>query len=116
MGKQIQHDGYAIPSVRPVFYPFEVFLDGAQKFLPKGAVYIPKCIESKRCRVVGIADRRCFGSGGACRDDGHRSGIGRGYDPCCREVCVDGGGEGEAKVSERASVEVCVDGCRIRVG
>ena len=32
-----------------------------------------------------------------------------------RGLCVDGGGEGEAKMSEHAAAEVYVDGRRVRV-
>ena len=113
MGKQIQRAGSAILSVRPVFYPYEVVLDGAHKLLLKGTVYIPKCVERKRGRVVSVTYVRYFRSGGAFRDDGHRSRIGRGHDPCFQERCADSGGEGDAKVSERAKYEVCVDGCRV---
>ena len=49
----------AIPSVRPMFYPYKVVLNGTHKLLPKGAVYVPKCVESKRCHVVSVADGRC---------------------------------------------------------
>ena len=115
VGKQIQSDGSAIPLVRPVFYPNEVVLDGAHKLLTKVVVYIPKGVESKRGRVVSIADGRYFGSDSACREDRRCSGIGRGHGPCFREGCIDGGGEGEAKVSECAASKVCVDGRRFRV-
>ena len=109
LGEQIQRAGSAIPSVRPLFYPHKVVLDGAQKLLTKGAVYVPKVVEHKRVRVVSVADGCCFMSSGACWDDGHRPGIWRGHYPCCREGCVDSGVKGEAKVSERATAKVCVD-------
>ena len=100
MGKHIQSSVSAIPSVRPVFYPYGVFLDGTHNCLPKGTVYVPKFVESKRGHVVIVADGRCFGSSGTCRDDRVHSGIGRGDDPCFQEDSVDGGGEVKAKVSK----------------
>ena len=93
LDKQIQRDGSAIPSVRPVFYPYKVVLNSAQKLLPNGAVYVPNFFESKRRCVVSVADGLCFGSGGACQDYRRRSVIGRWHNPCCREGHVDGGRE-----------------------
>ena len=101
--------------VRPVFNLHEVVLDGAQKLLTKGAVNVPKVLECKRGCVVSIADGRCFGSGGACRDDGHCSRIRRGHKPCCREGRVDGGGKGEAKAYEFTASKVCGDRRRVRI-
>ena len=86
VGKKIKRAESAIPLVKPVFYLYKVVPEGSQKFLPKGELYVSKCVESQRGRVVGVADRRCFGSGGACRDDMRHSGIGRGHDPCCQTV------------------------------
>ena len=40
--------------------------------------------------------------------------IGRGDDPCCPDVRVDSGGEGEAKMSKRITAKVFVDGRRVR--
>ena len=82
VGKKIQCAKSDIPLVQPVFYLYEVVLEGSQKFLPKGKLYVLKCVESQRGGVVGVANGRCFGSGGACRDDRRHYGIGRGHDPC----------------------------------
>ena len=101
--------------MRPVFYLYKVVLNGAHKLLPKGAVYIPKCVESKRCPIVSVEDGYCFGSGDAFQYHGRHSGIERGTDPCCQEGHVGGGEEGEAKVSKRAAAEVCVDRRCVRV-
>ena len=79
----------------------------------KGAVDVPKVFERKRGRVMSVANGRCFESGGAFQYDGRRSGIGRGHEPCFQEGRVDGGGEGEAKVSERAAAKVCVSQRRV---
>ena len=76
-------------------------------------VYVPKCVERKRCRVVSVADGHSFGSGGACRENRRFSRIGKGHGLCCREGCVDSGGEGEAKVSKSATDKVCVDRRRV---
>ena len=89
--------------------PHEFFLDGAQKLLMKGAVYVSKDVECQRGCVMSVTDGRCFGSGGACQDDGCCSGIGRGDNLCCHEVRVDGGGEREAEVSERTAAKICVE-------
>ena len=62
---------------------------------------------------MSVADICCFGSGSACRDDGRRSGIGGGDNPCCREGRVDGGGEGEAEVFKRAAAKVFIYGRRV---
>ena len=64
---------------------------------------------------MSVPDGRYFGSSGACRDDGCRSGIGRRHNPFFREGRVDGWGESEAKVSERATARVSFDGRRIQV-
>ena len=99
VGEQIQSSGSAIPSVRLVFYPHEGFLDGAQKLLTKGSVYVLKAVECKRGCIVIVADGRCFRSGGVCQDDGCCSGTGMGHDPCCQEGRIDSGGEGVVDVS-----------------
>ena len=65
--------------------------------------------------VVCVLYRRCFGSGGACRDDRRHFRIRRGYDPGCIEGYIYGGGEGDAQVTKRAVHEVCADRCRVRV-
>ena len=62
---------------------------------------------------MNVADGRCFGSSGTFRDDRRLSGIWRGHDQCRQEGCVDGGGEGESNVSERAAAEVCVEERRV---
>ena len=89
--EKIQAPGSALPLVWPVFDPHKVVLDGAQKLLNKGAVYVLKGVERQCGRVVSVADGRCFRSSGACRYDGRCSGIGRGGYLCCREGCKDGG-------------------------
>ena len=76
-------------------------------------VDVVESVECQRRCVVRASDGRCFGSGGACWDDGCCSGIGRGDDSCCWKGCIDGGVEGEAQVSERATAKVGVDGCRV---
>ena len=98
--------------MRPVLEPDKVVLNGAQKFLLKGAVHVLKHFERKCCRVMSLSEGRCFGSGGACQDDGHCSGIGRGHDRYCQEGPVYGGGEGE--VPERAASKVFANGRRVR--
>ena len=115
VGKQIQSAGSVIPSVRPVFYPYKIVLKGAQKLLLKGAVYVPKCVESKCCRVMNVAYGHYFKSGGACQYYKRRSGIGREHNMCCREGRVHSRGEGEVKVSDRATAKVYVDGSRVQV-
>ena len=113
VGEQIQRAGSSVPLVRLVFCPHKVLLDRAQKLSMKGAVDVPKVFERKRGRVMSVANGRCFESGGAFQYDGRRSGIGRGHEPCFQEGRVDGGGEGEAKVSERAAAKVCVSQRRV---
>ena len=115
VGKQIQRARSAIPSVWPVLYPYKVFLDGSHKFFPKGTIHVLKGVEGECCRVVMISDVHCFESGGACQDDGRCSGIGRGHNPCCQEGRIDGGGEGEVKVPERAAANFFVNGRRVLV-
>ena len=92
VGKQIQSDGSAIPSVRPMLDPEKVVLGGAHKLLPEGAVHVLKHVERKCCRIVCISDGRCFGSGGACWNDRRCYRIGRGHNPCCQESRVEGEG------------------------
>ena len=77
--------------------------------MAKVAVDVVESVERQGGRVVRVVDEHYFGSGGACQDDGRCFGIGRGDDSCCRKGHVDGGGEGEAQVFERASAEVGVD-------
>ena len=95
--------------------PCKVVLDGAHNLLPEGAVHVLKRVQGECFRVMSVSDRRCFGSSGACWDDGCRSGIGRGHYPCCLEGRVDGGGEGESQVPKRAAAKVCVYGRRVRI-
>ena len=66
MGEKTQRAGSALPLVRTVFHPHEVFLDGAQKLLTKGVVNVPKGVGCKRGCVVSVVDGRCFVFGGAC--------------------------------------------------
>ena len=115
MGEQIQRAGSTVPSVRPVFHCHEVVLDDNHKLLTKGAVNVPKGVECQGGRVMSVADGCCFGSFGACQDNMRRYCIERGDNPCFREGCIDGGGEGEAKVYKSASAKGCVDRLRVRV-
>ena len=101
--------------MRLVLDPQEGVLDSAKKLLEKGAVNAVEGDERQRLRVVRVADGRCFGSGGACQDDGRCFGIERGDDSCCRKRCIDGGGEGEAQVSKSAAAKVGGDGSHVQV-
>ena len=91
MGKQIHHSGSAVPSVQPVFDTNKVVLDGAQKLLQEGKIHVLKHVEHECCLFMCIFEVRCFGSGGAFRDDKRCSGIGRGHDQFCQEGRVDRG-------------------------
>ena len=62
VGEQIRRAGSAIPSVWHVFYPHKVVLDGSQKLLMKGAVYVPKVVE-RFCECSGymlLRVRQCL--------------------------------------------------------
>ena len=84
VGKQIQRDKSDVPLARPVFDTDKVVLSDAQKFSPEGAVHVLKHAERKHCCIVCVSEGRCFRSGGAFRDDGCCSRIGRGQDQCYR--------------------------------
>ena len=85
-------------------------LNGAEKFLKKGAVDVIEGVERQCRRLVRLADGCCLRSGRARRDDGRFSGIGRCDNSCGQKGRIDGGGECEAQVYEGAAAKVGGDG------
>ena len=75
-----------------------VAFDRAQKLLIEVLVHVKKHVERNCDRIVRVSEGCCFGSGGAYRDDGCRSGIASEYNRCLKERCLDSGVEGESQV------------------
>ena len=105
MGQQIQRAGFSVPAVRLVEDSEERSVDGAKLLLEQRVVDVQEGVECKRRCIVCVSDGRCFWAGHAVRDERRCAGIERGDDSCGQDGVIDGGGEGEAKVTKGATAK-----------
>ena len=76
----------------------------------EGTVHVLEDVERDCRRAVDVSEGCWFQPGGAYRDGGRCSGIGRGHDWCCQEGGVYNGVEVDSQVPQSAASKVGAEG------